>query len=129
MPRVAEHALVWSPESNIYTLSARGSANHDSIQEEDALWLAWLAARSSFSFQGKHGHMTLRKEARPRGEGYWYAYRNQGRKTAKLYVGRDIDLTIARLEATAQTLNVITAEKHAVADAQVMGETAQQPPL
>ena len=129
MPRVAQHALIWSTESNSYTLSARGSANHDSIQEEDTLWLAWLAVRSSFSFQGKHGHMTLRKEARPRGEGYWYAYRNQGRKTAKLYVGRDIDLTIARLEATAQTLNTITAEKHAVAEAQVMGETAQQPPL
>jgi LuxR family transcriptional regulator, maltose regulon positive regulatory protein len=130
MPRVAEHALIWSPERDAYTLSARGSANHDPIHEEDALWFAWLAARSSFSFQGKHGHMTLRKESRPRGEGYWYAYRNQGRKTAKLYVGRNADLTIARLETTARTLNAITAEKHAVPGIQVTTDEArEQPPL
>src|ERR1700680_4080790 len=128
MPRVAEHALTWSPERDAYALSRRGSADYDAILEEDTLWFAWLADRSSFSFQGKHGHMTMRKEVRPRGEGYWYAYRNQGHKTAKLYVGRNADLPIARLETTAQALSAITAEKHAVPDAQVLDAARQQPP-
>jgi LuxR family transcriptional regulator, maltose regulon positive regulatory protein len=131
MPRVAEYALIWSPEREAYALSTRGSTDHDSILEDDASWFAWLAARSSFSFQCKLGHMTLRKESRPRGEGYWYAYRNQGRKTAKLYVGRNSDLTIARLEATARTLSSITSEKHTVPESgvQVMDEARQEPLL
>ncbi|HEY6540654.1 MAG TPA: hypothetical protein VIZ18_06940 [Ktedonobacteraceae bacterium] len=129
MPRFAEYALIWLPERDAYTLSTRGSASYDPLQEEDASWFTWLAARSSFSFQGKHGYMTLRKESRRRGESYWYAYRNQGQKTAKLYVGRNADLTIARLEKTAQALSTITIEKHVAPDTQVLNEARQQPPL
>lgn len=129
MPRLAEHALAWLPERDAYTLSTRRSTSYDPVQEEDELWFAWLAARSSFSFQGKHGHMTMRKESRQRGEGYWYAYRSQGQKTAKLYVGRNADLTLDRLEQTAQALSTLTGEKRTVPGDQGMNEARQQPPL
>ncbi|MBE3561378.1 MAG: hypothetical protein IMW89_19480 [Ktedonobacteraceae bacterium] len=45
------------------------------------------------------------KETRQRGrEGYWYAYRRQGKRTFKQYAGRTSDLSIARLEQLAQAL-------------------------
>lgn len=99
MPRFAEYALTWSPERDAYALSTRGTTMYDPLQEEDAVWLAWLASHSSFSFAGKHGHMTLRKEPRQRGESYWYAYRSQGQKTTKLYTRNDPPLPLARLRA------------------------------
>jgi LuxR family maltose regulon positive regulatory protein len=107
MPRTATYALIWSPERTDYELYKGNTPYHRSLQKEDERWFTWLSARSSFSFQGKCGHMTVRKESRPRGEGYWYAYRNRGRKTVKKYLGRTIDLTIASLEEAARALNSV----------------------
>ena len=60
---------------------------------------------TSFSFYGQQGHLTLLKETRVRGgDGYWYAYRRQGQRVVKKYAGRPADLTIARLEELARTL-------------------------
>ena len=79
------------------------------------MWLAWLAKRSSFSFQGKHGHLNLLREARARGsEGYWYAYRRQGKRRIKQYAGRTPDLTIARLEELAHTPDFLMNETHSI---------------
>jgi LuxR family transcriptional regulator, maltose regulon positive regulatory protein len=44
----------------------------------------------------------LRKEFGLHGEGYWYAYRSQGRQTRKKYIGRTSSLSIARLEDIAE---------------------------
>src|SRR5581483_4867186 len=57
-----------------------------------------------FSFQGKDGHLTLLKEPRVRGTDYWYAYRSLNGRTLKKYAGRTADLTVARLEEIARTL-------------------------
>jgi len=44
------------------------------------------------------------KEYKQRGEGYWYAYVRVNGKRAKRYLGRDIDLTVTRLEHVAHEL-------------------------
>jgi hypothetical protein len=67
MPKVATHALIWSPENNHYELRTPGLLDRDAVLGEDEQWFRWLSARSSFSFQGQGGHLTLRKEPRPRG--------------------------------------------------------------
>lgn len=110
MPKVAKHALIWVPERDAYELREPGSASPRPLQNEGEHWFAWLATCPSFAFQGKHGHLTLQREARSRGEGYWYAYRSQQRRTFKRYVGRTDDLTIARLEATAGALSSETSK-------------------
>ncbi len=105
MPKAAMHTLIWSSQHNCYELFAQDHKDHPLLQGDDATWFAWLASHSSFSFQGKHGFLSLQKEGRPRGgEGYWYAYRRQGRRMVKKYIGRSADLSTARLEATARAL-------------------------
>ncbi len=102
MPKAAQHLLRWSAEQQIYILSEQEQADQALLQGEGTWWLEWLATHTSFSFRGKHGHLNLQKEVRPRGgEGYWYAYRRQGKHTVKKYVGRTTDLVMARLEEIA----------------------------
>jgi LuxR family maltose regulon positive regulatory protein len=104
MPKVAKHALIWLPGQDSYALREQERIYPCPQPCEGEHWFLWLTACSSFAFQGKHGHLTLRRETRARGEGYWYAYRCQGRRTFKRYVGRTSTLTIARLEAIASAL-------------------------
>src|SRR5437660_1641034 len=105
MPKPATHALIWSSEHDTYTAYEEGQQQFSSLSEDDERWSAWLAKRRSFSFQGRHGHLTLLKEIRARGkEGYWYAYRRQGKRRIKQYAGRTPALTIAHLEELAHTL-------------------------
>ena len=75
-------------------------------------WRGWRTT-ARFSFQGKHGHLSLLKETRRRSkEGYWYAYRRQGKRRIKQYAGRTLDLTISRLEELAHTSDVSTTTTH-----------------
>lgn len=103
MPKTAACALTWSPEQALYKLRRQGT--DAPLQRENQDQFIQMINASSFSFQGQFGHLTLRKEARLHGEGYWYAYRNQGRRTLKRYAGRAADLTIAHLEEIAAALN------------------------
>ncbi len=105
MSKVAPAALIWIAEQQIYLVSEQGSAHCHPLPQDKEQWRAWLAACSSFSFQGRSGRLTLRKESRQRGEDhYWYAYRRQGSRLAKQYIGRTADVTLERLEAAAQML-------------------------
>jgi LuxR family maltose regulon positive regulatory protein len=105
MPKVAPAALIWIPEQQLYLVYEQGSAYCHPLPEDKEQWHAWLAACSSFSFQGQFGQLTLRKEPRQRGEAhYWYAYRRQGSRLAKKYLGRTADITLERLEAAARVL-------------------------
>lgn len=108
MPKVAACALIWLPEQALYELRNRGMDCPLYIRERDQF--IQTIPDHSFSFQGRCGHLTLRKETRQHGQGYWYAYRNQGRRTLKRYAGRAADLTVARLEEIAGALN---AERYA----------------
>ncbi len=107
MPKVAPAALIWIPEQQTYLFYEHGNAHHHPLPQDQEQWRTWLEVCSSFSFQGQSGRLTLRKESRQRGEDhYWYAYRRQGGRLVKRYVGRTTDITLERLEATARVLTV-----------------------
>jgi hypothetical protein len=105
MPKRAKYLLLWSEQQGGYYLFTQDQPDHALLQADDAAWFSWLTTHASFSFQGRQGHLNLLKEARPRGEGYWYAYRRQGKRMRMRYIGHHSELTTARLEATAQLLS------------------------
>jgi hypothetical protein len=111
MPKPARYTLIWSVEQRLYTLFEEGHRDMPLLQGNEEPWYAWLATLRAFAFQGRHGHLNLLKERRARGsEGHLYAYRRQGKRTVKQYVGRSAELSPARLEAAAQALDVIPTE-------------------
>jgi hypothetical protein len=61
-------------------------------------WYDWLAGESNqaFAFASPQGSFTARRE-RQRNGWYWYAYRRQGARVRKLYLGKAADLTLERL--------------------------------
>jgi LuxR family maltose regulon positive regulatory protein len=93
--------LHWCADRQVYDLEEEDREVSPPLAGDEERWLAWLESISSFAFQGQHGQLTVRKEARPRGDEYWYAYRRVGQKMAKKYLGRSADLTLARLEEVA----------------------------
>ena len=100
MPRRATHLLRWSAERGAYELWEQGAPRHPSVMPDTPGWFAWLEGVSSFSFQRATGAVsTLRKERVQRGGAYWYAYQRRDGRMTKRYLGRDSDLTLARLEA------------------------------
>ncbi|MFL5698571.1 MAG: hypothetical protein ACJ797_15900 [Ktedonobacteraceae bacterium] len=96
------------------------------IAPESPAWFAWLDHISSFAFWGKSGHYTARKESRPRGEGYWYAYLGIGKKLMKRYLGKTGDLTSARLEQVAEELD--TAQEAVVNPSQEASSAGRSMP-
>ncbi len=104
MPKTAPYILKWSAEDACYELRERESGEHCLWTRDEDRWYAWLATHTSFSFESDYGHLTLLKEARPRGEGYWYAYRRRGERVVKKYLGRSARLCVARLEEAARVL-------------------------
>lgn len=84
-----------------------------SIALDSPAWFAWLTAATTTRFsyalfnpaQGYiDGFMTVRKECRQRGHTYWTAYRRQGPRLHKVYLGAATALTQARLEQIAAQL-------------------------
>ena len=69
-------------------------------------WIEWLAdpATRSFSFRGSSVTYTARKERRSRGGEYWTAYRRQGGRLRKAYLGKAENLTLDRLDNAAALL-------------------------
>ncbi len=83
------------------------------VQLDTPSWFAWLedptTIRFSYALHNRakgyiDGFMTVRKERRQRGSAYWSAYRRQGQRLRKLYVGRSTTLTQVRLEEIAGRL-------------------------
>lgn len=104
MPKFAQSLLTWSPQQNGYVLHEQGQQRVLLLQGDDEDWLAWLAAHTSFSFQGPYGRLNVQKETRQRGGSYWYAFQRQGEHVAKRYVGQTTDVSPARLETIAELL-------------------------
>ncbi|HEX5501085.1 MAG TPA: hypothetical protein VFW96_00600, partial [Thermomicrobiales bacterium] len=71
-----------------------------------AAWYCWLAAAgtTTFRFVDGAGAFTARKERRQGDGAYWYAYRRQGGRLHKGYLGRAADLTLPRLAEMAARL-------------------------
>src|SRR2546427_4952175 len=105
MPKPATHTLIWSAQSKTYTILCPDSQPQSLVPGNEEPWLAWLTTHSSFSFQGQYGHLSVLKESRQRGAGYWYAYHTTQSRTRKRYLGRTAMVTLARLENVAQELS------------------------
>jgi LuxR family maltose regulon positive regulatory protein len=104
MPKPATHILRWSEEQQSYELSIDQRPQQHFGLEDGQAWLTFLETHSSFSFQGREGHLSVIKETRRHATGYWYAYRSSGRRTLKRYLGQDSNVTLAHLEEVASAL-------------------------
>src|SRR5215469_10147324 len=93
MPRYAQYEVRWD------SIEAAYRASDASWPITESTWGTWLARHRSFAFQGHHGRINLRSESRHGGDnGYWYAYRRQGKHVGKQYAGRSPQLTLTHLE-------------------------------
>jgi LuxR family maltose regulon positive regulatory protein len=104
MPKAAEFRLSWQTGRGNYELRENRSEQLLPVAPGERGWFVWLDTVPSFTFHGQYGQLTVRKESRPRGQGYWYAYHRVGQKMAKKYLGRTTNLTLAHLEETAALL-------------------------
>lgn len=104
MPRIPTYTLAWSPEQTTYKVYETRGQQALLVVPESSGWSSWLDDVSSFAFIGKNGYYTVRKEAKQRGKGYWYAYLTRDGRLNKKYVGKTADVTLARLEFVAKML-------------------------
>ncbi|GHO98928.1 hypothetical protein KSF_089760 [Reticulibacter mediterranei] len=104
MPKRLTHTLIWSDENGAYCLQSPEQQPQLLTEEDEDAWFTWLATHSSFTFQGRTSRLSMLKEARSRGEGYWYAYHTLAGRTHKRYLGRNTRVTFMRLEEVAQML-------------------------
>ena len=104
MPKPPAHILHWYAEHHLYVLHTPDHSSQQMTSDNEGSWYAWLTTHSSFSFRGQYGHLSVLKEVRSRGTGYWYAYHTSSGQTSKRYLGRNAAVTFARLEEVAQAL-------------------------
>jgi LuxR family maltose regulon positive regulatory protein len=105
MPRSSRHTLIWSQEYQQYELRSHGQPEQWFRPGDERAFSRWLAQHASFAFAGQAGRISVLKEARQSGTGYWYAYRTQDRRTHKCYLGATPQLTFACLEQAARKLS------------------------
>ena len=105
MPKPLLHALIWSHEQKHYKLYSHGQPEQCFPPGDEPAFSRWLDGHTAFAFEGQAGRISVLKEARSRGTGYWYAYRTQNRHTRKRYLGRTAQVTFARLEQEARVLD------------------------
>jgi predicted ATPase len=82
---------------------ADGDTSLDPIIIGTAAWYSWLEQHRSFCFEAGRMTFTARREQRLGGR-YWYAYRRSHGKLHTAYLGKSEDLTLERLNTTAETL-------------------------
>src|SRR5262249_6959264 len=97
MQKGATYALAWSSSQQAYVLMAGEKLLSSRIVLDSPAPFALLAQVPSFSFTGKSGSYTARKETR-HGDVYWYAYLRTGEKLTKKYLGKTSGLSVTRLE-------------------------------
>src|SRR2546421_483511 len=105
MPKPLLHALIWSHEQKHYKLYSHGQPEQCFPPGDEPAFSRWLDGHTAFAFEGQAGRISVLKEARRGGTGYWYAYRTQNRHTRKRYLGRTAKVTFARLEQEARVLD------------------------
>ena len=104
MPRPSSHALIWSEVQQHYELQTQGQTAQCFHRGNEPAWQIWLGEHTTFAFVGQAGRLSVLKEARSRGAGYWYAYCTKDRQTLKHYLGPTVKVTFARLEEVAKIL-------------------------
>src|SRR5690242_1257828 len=106
MPKYAQSQLRWSEQAQTYLLYIGDQVSEQVLSSD------WLEQVASFSFHSRWGmHYTVRKQKVQRGSSYWYAYRRLHGRIVKRYLGRTVDLTLARLEEVACLLES-TSDPH-----------------
>lgn len=87
------------------------------IVVDSPAWFAWLEAPTTTSFSYPlfdpaagyiMGFMTVRKEQRKRGTSYWSVYRRCQGRVQRVYLGRSVTISDARLNAIATSLRLTT---------------------
>lgn len=85
------------------------------IRMDTPAWFSWLEEPTTRSFayplfDASRGYiigfMTVRKDRRQRGSAYWSVFRRGGNRMRRVYVGRSVAVTQARLSAIA---NIVCA--------------------
>ena len=119
MSKQSFYVLTWSEKEQHYELCGQGHVQHCFRSDDEQGWQDWLSAHTSFAFHGQHGTLSVIKERRRRGAGYWYAYHTKHQQTSKRYLGPTSRATLARLEQEALALsahnNTPPPNKHRVA--------------
>jgi LuxR family maltose regulon positive regulatory protein len=92
------YTLAWSAVIEAYELYQTRDREVLRIVPDSPEWFAWLDQVSFFAFSGKSGHFSARKEAKQRGDRYWYSYLATGKHLTKKYLGKTADISLARLE-------------------------------
>jgi LuxR family transcriptional regulator, maltose regulon positive regulatory protein len=121
VPKRSPYALLWSEDHQQYEVYIRGHLHQRFPPGEREAFSRWLREQTSFAFAGQAGCLSVIKEARSAGAGYWYAYRTQDRHTRKRYLGSTAKVTFARLEEAASKLtpiNAPTEQAHSIASQQ-----------
>jgi hypothetical protein len=99
MPKKAEYQIVWSHESGY--LLIHGALSFDLTTTSSLHY--WLQQITTVHFCSSTGHtLTLRKEQKKRGGGYWYAYKRVGGKVQKKYLGDITRINLTLLENIAR---------------------------
>src|SRR6266487_3192665 len=104
MPSPSSHALIWSEVQQRYELQTHGQSVQCFRRGDEPAWQSWLDEHTAFAFVGQAGRISVIKEGRSRGGGYWYAYRTKDRHTRKHYLGPTVKVTFERLEEVAKVL-------------------------
>ncbi len=102
MPRPAPYTLTWCEDSQGYELQSGGKPEQWFRQADEQDFVRWLAEHTAFSFAGRAGRLSVRKEGRGSGKDYWYAYRKQDQRMRKGYLGPSAQVTFAQLEELAR---------------------------
>jgi ATP/maltotriose-dependent transcriptional regulator MalT len=105
VPKASPYVLIWLDEREHYELHLHGQLQQRFQRGDDGALSRWLDEHTAFTFVGKAGRISVLKEARSGGTGYWYAYRTRNRHTHKRYLGPSARVTFARLEQEAQALS------------------------
>lgn len=101
MPKQAEYRVEWSKDKEMYEI-IHGVFCFNMPRTSGLPY--FLSQTDSFSFCSPTGHkMTLRKEKKQRGTGYWYAYKRVGGKVHKKYLGDIYKLDMQGLEMLARS--------------------------
>ncbi len=105
MSKPSRYVLIWLQEKEQYELHLWGQLQQSFQRGDDEAFSRWLEEQKAFAFVGEYGHLSVLKETRPGGIGYWYAYRTRARHTHKRYLGPPTKVTFSRLEQEAQVLS------------------------
>jgi LuxR family maltose regulon positive regulatory protein len=112
MPKRVSVRLSWSRTIQRYITQGTEQLTFRLDDGESESWSKWLAPLSTFSFTSQTGEScTVRKERIQGDHRYWYAYKRQPNRVSKRYLGRNEDVTIARLESVAEQLAGVADNK------------------